>query len=160
MQRNFSLKGFPSQKPYLTTVADEAAQARYVAKQILKAREAGVPFKQQAVLVRAGHHSAQLELELDRRKIPYVKHGGLKFLEAAHIKDVISVLRWCENAKDRVAGFRVLKLLPGIGPSTAAKILDEIAAEGGKVIRVLKRFAVPKATAEVWPPPELLDQAE
>jgi DNA helicase-2/ATP-dependent DNA helicase PcrA len=139
------------QKPYLTTVADEAAQARYVAKQILKAREAGVPFKEQAVLVRAGHHSAQLELELDRRKIPYVKHGGLKFLEAAHIKDVVSVLRWCENAKDRVAGFRVLKLLPGIGPSTAAKILDEIAAEGGKVIRVLKRLTVPKATAEVWP---------
>ncbi len=140
------------QKPYLTTVAaDAAAQARYVAKQILKSREEGVPLKEQAVLVRAGHHSARLEIELDRRKIPYVKHGGLKFLEAAHIKDVISVLRWCENAKDRAAGFRVLKLLPGIGPSTAAKILDEIAAEGGKVIRVLKRFAVPKATRDNWP---------
>ena len=139
------------QRPYLTTVTDDEAQAHYVVNQILKSREAGVPVKEQAVLVRAGHHSAQLELELDRSKIPYVKHGGLKFLEAAHVKDVISVLRWCENAKDRVAGFRVLKLLPGIGPSTAAKILDEIAAEGGKVIRVLKRFTVPKATAEDWP---------
>jgi DNA helicase-2/ATP-dependent DNA helicase PcrA len=137
-------------KPYLTTVADEAAQARYVAQQILKAREAGVPLSGQVVLVRASHHSAQLEIELDRCKIPYVKHGGLKFLEAAHIKDVISVLRWCENPRDRVAGFRVLKLLPGIGPTTAGKVLDTIAAER-KVIDVLKRFAVSKATAEDWP---------
>ncbi len=129
-------------------MADDEAQAQYVVEQILKARETGVPLKEQAVLFRASHHSAQLELELDRRKIPYVKYGGLKFLEAAHIKDVISVLRWCENAKDRVAGFRVLKLLPGIGPSTAAKILHEIAAEGEKAVRVLRRFTVPKATRE------------
>ena len=101
------------QKPYLTTVADEAAQARYVAQRILKAREAGVPLKQQAVLFRASHHSAQLEIELARRNIPFVKYGGLKFLEAAHVKDVVSVLRWCENPRDRVAGFRVLQLLAG-----------------------------------------------
>ena len=132
------------QKPYLTTVADEAAQARYVAQRILKAREAGVPLKQQAVLFRASHHSAQLELELARRNIPFVKYGGLKFFEAAHVKDVVSVLRWCDNPRDRVAGFRILQLLPGIGPSTAAKILDRIAAER-KVVDVLKRFAVPQA---------------
>ena len=96
------------QKPYLTTVADEAAQARYVAQQILKAREAGVPLKEQAVLFRASHHSAQLEIELARRNIPFRKFGGLKFLEVAHVKDVISVLRWCHNPRDRVAGFRVL----------------------------------------------------
>ena len=131
-------------KPYLITVADEAAQARYVAQQIFKAREAGVPLKEQAVLFRASHHSAQLEIELARRNIPFVKYGGLKFLEAAHVKDVISVLRWCENPRDRVAGFRVVQLLPGIGPSTAAKILDKIAAER-KVVDVLKRCAVPKA---------------
>ena len=138
------------QKPYLTTVADEAAQARYVAGRILKAREAGVPLKQQAVLFRASHHSAQLEIELARRNIPFVKYGGLKFLEAAHVKDVVCVLRWCENPRDRVAGLRVLQLLPGIGPSTAAKIFDKIAAER-KVIDVLKHFAVPKQTAEDWP---------
>jgi DNA helicase II / ATP-dependent DNA helicase PcrA len=138
------------QKPYLTTVADEAAQARYVAKQILKAREAGVPLKEQAALFRASHHSAQLELELARRNIPFVKYGGLKFLEAAHVKDVVSVLRWCENPRDRAAGFRVLQLLPGICPSTAAKILDKIATER-KVVDVLKRYSVPKATAEDWP---------
>jgi DNA helicase II / ATP-dependent DNA helicase PcrA len=138
------------QKPYLTTVADEAAQARYVARRILKAREAGVPLKQQAVLFRASHHSAQLEIELARRNIPFVKYGGLKFLEAAHVKDVVCVLRWCENPRDRVAGLRILQLLPGIGPSTAAKILEKIVAER-KVVDVLKRFAVPKQTAEDWP---------
>jgi DNA helicase-2/ATP-dependent DNA helicase PcrA len=138
------------QKPYLTTVADEAAQARYVAQRILKAREAGVPLKQQAVLFRASHHSAQLEIELARRNIPFVKYGGLKFLEASHIKDVVSVLRWCANPRDRVAGFRVLRLLPGIGPSTAAKILDEIVAKR-KVVDVLKAFVVPKQTATDWP---------
>jgi DNA helicase II / ATP-dependent DNA helicase PcrA len=138
------------QKPYLTTVADEAAQARYVARRILKAREAGVPLKQQAVLFRASHHSAQLEIELARRNIPFVKYGGLKFLEAAHVKDAVSVLRWCDNPRDRVAGFRILQLLPGIGPSTAAKILDKIVAER-KVVDVLKRFAAPKQTAEDWP---------
>ena len=138
------------QKPFLTTVADEAAQARYVAQRILKAREAGVPLKQQAVLFRASHHSAQLEIELARRNIPFVKYGGLKFLEAAHVKDVVCVLRWCDNPRDRVAGFRILQLLPGIGPSTAAKILDKIVAER-KVVDVLKWFAVPKQTAEDWP---------
>jgi DNA helicase-2/ATP-dependent DNA helicase PcrA len=138
------------QEPYLTTVADEAAQARYVARRILKAREAGVPLKEQVVLFRASHHSAQLEIELARRNVPFVKWGGLKFLEAAHVKDVVSVLRWCENPRDRLAGFRILQLLPGIGPTTAGKVLDRIAAER-KVIDVLKRFAVPKQTAEDWP---------
>jgi DNA helicase II / ATP-dependent DNA helicase PcrA len=114
------------QRPFLTIVADETAQARYVAQQILDAREEGVPLKSQAVLFRASHHSAQLEIELARHNIPFVKYGGLKFLEAAHVKDVVSVFRWCENPADRVAGFRVLKLLPGIGPSTAARVQDQV----------------------------------
>jgi DNA helicase-2/ATP-dependent DNA helicase PcrA len=109
-----------------------------------------VPLKEQVVLFRASHHSAQLEIELARRKIPFVKWGGLKFLEVAHVKDVVSILRWCENPRDRLAGFRILQLLPGIGPTTAGKVLDRIAAER-KVIDVLKRFAVPKQTAEDWP---------
>src|SRR6202043_1398519 len=85
------------QAPFLTTVVDETAQARNVAQQILDAREAGLPLKSQATLFRASHHSAQLEIELSRRNIPFVKYGGLKFLEAAHVKDVLSVFRWCEN---------------------------------------------------------------
>jgi DNA helicase-2/ATP-dependent DNA helicase PcrA len=138
------------QKPFLTTVADEAAQARFVAQQILDSREAGVPLKAQAVLFRASHHSAQLEIELTRRNIPFVKYGGLKFLEAAHVKDVLSVLRWCENPQDRVAGFRAVQLLPGIGPSTAAKILDQVEAEP-HASDVLHDIKVPKAAAEDWP---------
>jgi ATP-dependent DNA helicase UvrD/PcrA len=138
------------QKPFLTTVADEAAQARFVAQQILDSREAGVPLKNQAVLFRASQHSAQLEIELVRRNIPFVKYGGLKFLEAAHVKDVLSILRWCENPRDRVAGFRAVQLLPGLGPSTAAKILDEVEAKP-HASDVLHEIKVPKPAAEDWP---------
>ena len=138
------------QKPFLTTVADEAAQARFVAQQILDSREAGTPLKNQAVLFRASHHSAQLEIELTRRNIPFVKYGGLKFLEAAHVKDVLSILRWCENPRDRVAGFRAVQLLPGIGPSTAAKILDQVGGEP-HATDALYALNVPKAAAEDWP---------
>ena len=139
------------QRPFLTTVADETAQARYVAQQIIDAREAGVPLKSQAVLFRASHHSAQLEIELSRRHIPFVKYGGLKFLEAAHVKDVLSVFRWAENPMDRVAGFRALKLLPGIGPTTAGKIQDQV-EEQAKRPDVLTSMEVPKSAAEDWPP--------
>jgi DNA helicase II / ATP-dependent DNA helicase PcrA len=138
------------QWPFLTTVADETAQARYVAQQILDAREAGVPLKSQAVLFRASHHSAQLEIELSRRNIPFVKYGGLKFLEAAHVKDVISVFRWAENPSDRVAGFRVLQLLPGIGPTTATRVRDQVEEQRGRA-DVLLSIEVPKAAAEDWP---------
>src|SRR6202035_2481051 len=120
------------------------------ARQILDTREAGAPLKSQAVLFRASHHSAQLEIELARRNIPFVKYGGLKLLEAAHVKDVISVFRWAENPNDRVAGFRVLKLLPGIGPTTAAKVQDEVEAAPGRP-GLLLSMHVPKAAAEDWP---------
>jgi DNA helicase-2/ATP-dependent DNA helicase PcrA len=136
-------------KPGLITVADEANQARYIADRILQAREEGISLKSQAVLFRASHHSAQLEIELARRNIPFVKYGGLKFLEAAHVKDVVSVLRWGENAMDRVAGFRVLQLLPGIGPTGASRILDRLA--GLAHVHDLSVIQPPKATADDWP---------
>ena len=110
-----------SAKPQLVTVRDEADQARCVAERILEYREAGIALKSQAVLFRSSSHSAQLELELTRRDIPFVKFGGLKFLEAAHVKDVLSVLRWAENPRSRMAGFRAARLLPGVGPATAAE---------------------------------------
>ena len=136
-------------KPGLTIVADEPAQARYVADQILKAREEGVSLKSQAVLFRASHHSAQLEIELARRNIPFVKYGGLKFLEAAHVKDVISVLRWVENPQDRIAGFRVLQLLSGIGPTRASEILDQLERRSARAD--LSGIAPPKAATDDWP---------
>ena len=118
-------------RPQLVTVVDETAQADYVCSEVLAAREAGIPLKAQAVLFRASHHSAPLEIELTRRNIPFVKFGGLKFLEAAHVKDLLAILRFAENPRDRVAGFRVLQLMPGIGPTTAEDILDGLDAATG-----------------------------
>jgi DNA helicase-2/ATP-dependent DNA helicase PcrA len=89
-------------------------------------------------------------VELTRRNIPFIKFGGLKFLEAAHIKDVLAVLRWAQNLRDRVTGFRVAQLLPGIGPSTAAKLLDGISASGSAV-GGLHGFSPPDATSKHWP---------
>ena len=79
--------------PQLVVAADEPAQVEYVVERVLERREAGIELKRQAVLFRAGHHSDQLEVELGRRGIPFVKYGGLKFLEAAHVKDMLRVLR-------------------------------------------------------------------
>lgn len=118
-----------SERPYLVTVKDEAGQADFVAGQILENREQGMRLKQQAVLFRASHHSGPLEVELTRRNIPFVKFGGLKFLDAAHVKDMLAMLRWAQNPRDRVAGFRVLQLLPGIGPASAAAVLDAVGVD-------------------------------
>jgi DNA helicase-2/ATP-dependent DNA helicase PcrA len=117
-----------ARKPRLVTVRDEAEQGRYVVDQVLEQREAGIALKEQAVLFRTAHHSAPLEIELTRRNIPFLKFGGLRFLDAAHVKDLLAVLRWAQNPRDRVAGFRVLQLLPGVGPATAAMALDAVAA--------------------------------
>jgi ATP-dependent DNA helicase UvrD/PcrA len=139
-----------AEKPQVVSVRDEAEQARYVAERILEKREQGIALRAQAVLFRASHHSAQLEIELTRRNIPFVKFGGIKFLEAAHIKDVLAVLRWAENMRDRVSGFRVLQLLPGIGPVTAGRILERISGEP-EPFHVLQSFTPPATAFEAWP---------
>ena len=138
-----------SDLPALVNVIDDTAQAGYVVETVLANREAGIRLKSQAVLFRASHHSATLEVELTRRNIPFVKFGGLKFLEAAHIKDVLSVLRWANNLRDRVAGFRVAQLLPGIGPGSAAKLLDAVTTSGDAV-SALRAFKSPSAASEHW----------
>ncbi|HTJ58255.1 MAG TPA: ATP-dependent helicase [Devosiaceae bacterium] len=137
-------------KPRLVTVRDEADQARYVVEQVLEARETGQALKQQAVLFRTSSHSGPLEIELTRRNIPFVKFGGLKFLDAAHVKDMLAVLRFAENPRDRVAGFRLLQLLPGIGPASAGKLLDEIAAAPNPHAALIEAAPPARATA-AWP---------
>jgi DNA helicase II / ATP-dependent DNA helicase PcrA len=136
--------------PYLVSAEDEAAQARYVADQVLEHREAGIALKRQAVLFRAAHHSDLLEIELGRRNIPFVKFGGLKFLEAAHVKDVLAILRWAENPRDAVAGLRALQLQPGIGPATARNVIDRLSHEGFAAA-ALARFTPPAAASVPWP---------
>jgi DNA helicase-2/ATP-dependent DNA helicase PcrA len=135
-------------KPQLVTVRDEPTQALYVVEQVLEAREGGTALKQQAVLFRSSSHSGPLEIELTRRNIPFVKYGGLKFLDAAHVKDMLALLRWAENPRDRVAGFRVLQLLPGIGPGTAGKVLDAM-DEAPRPFAALADMPAP-ARAEGW----------
>jgi DNA helicase-2/ATP-dependent DNA helicase PcrA len=138
-----------SEKPQLVTVRDEAEQARCVAERILEYREAGIALKSQAVLFRSSSHSAQLELELTWRDIPFVKFGGLKFLEAAHVKDVLCILRWAENPRSRMAGFRVARLLPGIGPATATRLLEAM-DEAPDPATAIASFVAPPSAAGDW----------
>jgi DNA helicase II / ATP-dependent DNA helicase PcrA len=137
------------ERPVILNVPDEADQARYVAEQVLERREAGLTLKSQAVLFRASHHSAQLELELARRNIPFVKFGGLRFLEAAHVKDVVTLLRWADNPRDRIAGLRTLQLLPGVGPKTATRALDAVASAEDPAL-ALARQGVATALRGDW----------
>jgi DNA helicase-2/ATP-dependent DNA helicase PcrA len=118
------------QKPLLIQVKDEAEQCRVVCEKILKHREEGIPLHEQAVLFRAGHHSDQLEIELARRDIPFVKYGGLKFVETAHVKDLLAFLRVLENPRDEVSWYRILNLLDGVGPKTTRYFLDQLGAQG------------------------------
>ena len=112
--------------PSLRTCLDEAEQCDAVCETVLAHREEGVPLKEQAVLFRAAHHSDHLEVELTRRNIPFVKYGGLKFMEAAHVKDTLAIMRVLENPHDEVAWFRVLQLPDGMGPATARRLMDAI----------------------------------
>ena len=137
-------------RPRCVTVLDEQAQAGYVVEQVLDCRERGVDLRRQAVLFRNSDHSDVLELELMRRNIPYVKYGGLKFLEAAHVKDLLAVLRWADNPRNRMAAFRVLQLLPGMGPANSARACDAFETAGFHW-PVLASHAVPAAAREHWP---------
>ena len=136
-------------KPQLVTVRDEADQARCIVERILENRESGTLLKQQAVLFRTSSHSGPLEVELTRRNIPFVKFGGLKFLDAAHVKDMLALLRFVENPRDRVAGFRLMHLIPGVGPTSAQRVLDHMAG-GADPIAALAHAPVPPRAGDDW----------
>lgn len=126
----FSDRG-PGRKPGLVTCLDEAEQCREVCTGILARLEEGLRLKRQAVLFRAGHHSSQLEIELTRRNIPFVKYGGLKFVEAAHVKDLLAILRILENPYDELSWYRILQLFEGVGPAAARRIIAALLDPAG-----------------------------
>jgi DNA helicase-2/ATP-dependent DNA helicase PcrA len=144
-----------ARRPILRTCLDEAEQCDAVCRSVLQHREEGVSLKHQAVLFRAAHHSDLLEVELARRNIPFVKYGGLKFMEAAHVKDALSLLRVLENPFDEVSWFRVLQLPEGIGPATARRLMDELGVrrvnddQPSPLLRFLEEpVAVPKGAID------------
>jgi DNA helicase-2/ATP-dependent DNA helicase PcrA len=114
--------------PAIVTAADARFESRFVCQMLLELREQGVPFRDMAVLFRSGHNSYELEVELNRRNIPFVKYGGLKLSEAAHVKDVLAHLRVLENPRDAVSWNRILLLLEGIGPKTAGQVIEWLLA--------------------------------
>jgi DNA helicase-2/ATP-dependent DNA helicase PcrA len=126
--------------PELVLCLDEAGQAGEVCDRVLDARERGALLREQAVLMRASHDSDLLELELARRDIPYVKYGGLRYLEAAHVKDFLALLRLADNPADRLSWFRWLQLLEGVGPAIARRVLEALEPDAGGLVEVLGRW--------------------
>jgi DNA helicase-2/ATP-dependent DNA helicase PcrA len=119
-------------RPRVIHVRDAAAQAEEVCARVLEAREQGMELRAQAVLMRTSHDSDLLELELQRRRIPFVKYGGLRYLEAAHVKDFVALLRLADNGADDVAWFRVLQLVEGVGPASARRAIEAMSARGAE----------------------------
>lgn len=137
-------------KPKLIACRDEDEEADQLVETILERREEGIELKEQAVLFRASHHSLVLEVALARNDIPFVKYGGLRFSEAAHVKDALAFLKLAENPRDVVAGVRVLSLMPGFGPAKSRTMmlrLDEAAGD----FTVWFRTKPPKDAADHWP---------
>jgi len=130
------------ERPWLVSVQDEAQQTRFVVERLLELHEEGIPLREMAVLFRAGYMSADLEIELTNRRIPFDKWGGLKFLEAAHVKDVLAFLRILENPRDEVSWYRILLLLPGIGDATARSAMTAMATEAWDP-RAFRRWTPP-----------------
>jgi len=137
------------QMPRLVTCTDETQQDEYIIDRVLMHYEQGVPLRRQAVLFRAAHLSDSLEVELTRRNIPYHKYGGLRFLEAAHVKDLVAFLRVLENPRDELAWYRVLQLMDGIGPTIASRIIDHV-AEHRDDPRSISSFSPPPAAQETF----------
>jgi DNA helicase-2/ATP-dependent DNA helicase PcrA len=138
------------ERPAVVTCRDEDEQTDFVIRRVLELRETGVPLKTQAVLFRATHHSLPLEMELQRRNVPYRKYGGLKFTETAHVKDLGAILRLAENPRDLSAGLRVLTLLPGVGPASAQRLMASLAESGGDFLTWADLSAPAPAAKAAW----------
>ncbi|MDR2756589.1 MAG: ATP-dependent helicase [Planctomycetaceae bacterium] len=139
-------------QPILLRCYNDEEQVNFVVKEILRLKQLGIPFRSQAVLFRASHHSLQLETELARKKIPFHKHGGLKFIESAHIKDLVAFLRFAENQRDETAAVRSLSLMPGVGTKKALVLSQEFVAAGdfAQGLAKWKKWKPPKSTGDFW----------
>ena len=131
LRENVPVSG--ASQPLLVHCADERDQSESVADRVLELYEEGIALQKQAVLFRAAHHSADLEIELARRRIPFVKYGGLRYLEAAHVKDLLAAFRLADNPRDEMAWFRLLQLMPGVGPSRARRAIDALRDVDGTI---------------------------
>lgn len=138
------------QRPQVVACMDEDEQADFIVREVLAHREKGTPLKRQAVLFRASHHSLGLEVVLAEQNIPFHKYGGLKFVEAAHIKDLMAFLRLAENPLDIVSATRVLLLLPGIGQKRSEQLMSALHANQGD-FAAWESVSVPAAAKEYWP---------
>ena len=132
-------------RPQLIHCDDERRQSELVTDRILELYEEGVILQRQAVLFRTAHHSADLEIELSRRRIPFVKYGGLRYLESAHVKDLLAAFRLADNPRDEMAWFRLLQRLPGVGPAKARRAIDAMRDVDGTIplshADILRRWA-------------------
>ncbi len=142
-------------RPQFVSCDDETEQTDFVVRSVLEHREAGLPLRRQAVLFRASHHSLALEMELARRNIPFRKYGGLRFVETAHVKDLLAFLRLAENPRDVMAGTRVLMLLPGVGPKRARALMDSLALTANIGVSTFDAWQAERApspaSTEAWP---------
>ncbi len=153
--RGFGAVLFPARDPgpstpvRLVECADEREQSAAVAERILELYEAGVALRDQVVLFRTATHSADLEIELSRRRIPFVKYGGLRYLEGAHVKDLLALFRLTDNPRDEMAWFRLLQLAPGVGPARARRALEGLRDEDGRLTSEVSQVPVrwPRAAA-------------
>jgi DNA helicase-2/ATP-dependent DNA helicase PcrA len=118
-------------RPVLVRCHDAPSEARAVVDRILDAHDQGMRLRDQAVLVRAAHHSDLIELELTARRVPYRKYGGLRFVEAAHVKDFAAAVRLLDNPADELAWFRLLRMHDGIGPARGRMLLALVAPRSG-----------------------------
>jgi DNA helicase-2/ATP-dependent DNA helicase PcrA len=143
-----SVKG-DGPKPELITCEREEDQTDFVVEKVLEHNESGLGLRRQAILVRTAYWSDHLEVELTRRNIPYRKYGGLKFLEAGHIKDLMSFLRVLENPRDQLAWTRILRLLEGVGPAVAKRACEAVVESGGDVLALERVPAPSRAGAEL-----------
>jgi DNA helicase-2/ATP-dependent DNA helicase PcrA len=136
-------------QPKLVALADEEQQCQYLISRILEHHEAGIPLRKQAVLFRAAHHSDALEIALGQKNIPFVKYGGLKFLEAAHVKDVLAILRLAENPRDSISALRVFQLIDRFGPAHVRRAVAHLGSHHQQ-LNSLSHFQPPAGAGGTW----------